>query len=76
MSLAPVTTAIIVSLSTEAADAAQGKGLSIKPVVAGFVLGFLLIALATINDQLASYFSVLIIIVAALKNGPPIIAKL
>ncbi len=76
MSLTPVTVASIVAVSTEGALIAKGEPPSIRPIIGGFVLGIFLIGLANFNDKLASYMSVLILLSAALINGPTLFSKL
>lgn len=68
--LTPVTVASLVVISTEGAQVIAGKGMSITPVIGGFVLGIMLIGLSGLNDRLGSYMAILVLILAALHNGP------
>ena len=72
-SITPLTTAALVSLSSEGALLAKGQGVSIRPVIGGFLLGIFLVGINGASDKVASYLSVLILVTAALVNGIPIL---
>ena len=73
--LTPFTTAAIVVLSTEGAALAKGKPLTMKPVIAGFVLGVFLMGGNMLNERITSLLALLILIMAAFVNGLPILEK-
>lgn len=75
-SLTPLTTATLVSISAEGASLATGHGVNMKPVIGGFILGIFLLGLDAINDRVATYISIMILVTAALVNGMPILSKI
>lgn len=64
-----VTTVLVVVGSTEAKSIKDGKGLTIKPVIGGFLLGIALISIDNASPQLGTKFNWLMIIGALLLNG-------
>lgn len=64
-----MTTVFIVVGTTEASRLASKKGLSIKPVIGGFLLGIFLFAFGMMNADLTAKFCYLIILSALLVNG-------
>lgn len=68
MSLTLMTVVIVVGL-TEASSLTGGKGVQMRPVIAGFILGLLLFVFDTVNQQLSRAFCFLIIIAALIYNG-------
>jgi len=66
--LVPATVLITVG-STEAAEIAVGKGPTMKPIIAGFLLGIGLYALYGLDDYLGHMFALLVITTAVLTNG-------
>lgn len=68
-------TAAVVVGSTEAKRIKSGQGVTVKPLIAGFMLGLFLLALGSINDHISNLFAILIVISALLLNGIPILTK-
>ena len=62
-------TVVIVVGTTEATRLADKKGLAMKPVIGGFLLGIFLFGLGMVNSDLTAKFCYLIIATALLVNG-------
>lgn len=60
----------------EGAELVKSKSFTIKPLIAGFVVGALLMILAMIDSELGKLFAVLAVIAALLVNGPVVIAAI
>lgn len=60
---------IVVVGATEAAQLVSGHGLTLRPLVAGFVLGLGLLGISAIDEGLARAFAILVIVVALLNAG-------
>ncbi len=73
--LVPVTVLVVVG-TTEARRISEGNGPTMKPVIAGFIVGIGLYGLAALDDTLGHYFSLLIIVSAIVVNGLPIFTKI
>ena len=71
-----MTTVTVVVASTEAALLLENKGLSMRPVVAGFVLGIGLFSIEAVNENVATKLGTLILITALLVNGLPLLKLL
>lgn len=63
------TTAVVAVGSAEAANLADKKPLTMKPVIGGFILGLFLFAFGMVNENVASKLCILVIITAILMNG-------
>lgn len=72
-----VPVAVLVAVgSTEAVEIIHNGRPTMKPVIAGFILGVGLYALDGLDDYLGRMFGILIIVAALLRNGQTIFNKL
>jgi len=55
--------------SNEAKKLSTGKGVTVEPVIGGFILGLFLFAITAFNEGLGNKFCYLVIAAAALTNG-------
>lgn len=62
--------------TTEAARIAKGNGPTMKPIIAGFILGICLYGIYAIDDYLGHTFAILIVVTAILANGMTVISGL
>jgi hypothetical protein len=69
--LVPTTILVTVGLN-ELGLIVKGKNPTMRPVIAGFILGIGLFALQGLDDRLGTMFCILLIVVALLDNGQPI----
>ena len=68
-----VATVGIIVASTESKNLIEKKSLTMKPLIAGFLLGLLLFPLDSANPELSQKFQVLLIVGALLVNGSDLI---
>ena len=66
-------TVAVVVATTEAAQISNGRGVSVTPIIGGFVLGGFLFAIGAANEKLGSQFAALILVTALLINGVPLL---
>lgn len=68
-----ITTVGVVVASTESKNLIEKKSLTMRPVVAGFILGIFLFAIDSANTELSKKLQVLLIVGALLVNGSDLI---
>lgn len=69
------TLAVVIAVgSTELKSLSKDGKVTIKPVLGGFILGAFLLGIASINNDLAVGFGVLIIVSSLLINGAGLFA--
>ena len=77
MSNLGVMTAVTVVVATSESNALLSRGtFTMRPLIAGFILGIFLFALDSANAKMSSVFITLIIITAILVNGEPLLKLL
>ena len=68
-----ITTVGVVVASTESKKLIEKKSLTMRPVIAGFILGIFLFAIDSANPDISKRFQVLLIVGALLVNGSDLI---
>ena len=77
MSNLGVMTAVTVVVATSESNVLISRGtFTMRPLIAGFILGLFLFALDSANEQVSKVFITLIIITALLVNGEPLLRLL
>lgn len=72
-----VPAAVMVTVGfTEADSLASGKGLRMRPVIGGFILGIFLYAIMEIDSGLGSIFAILVSLNAVIEHGNTVFGKL
>lgn len=64
----------VIVASTESKHLIEKKSLTMKPLIAGFILGLFLFPLDSANPELSKKFQVLLIVSALLVNGADLLA--
>lgn len=72
--IVPATVGIVVGITELDRIVVKKQGPTVKPLIAGFILGLGLYGISGLDAQLGQLFCILVILTALLENAKPLLA--